>query len=299
MPKAVDLEFLARQLEASDDYRVLRRLKPPTLLDRTTLPTGTREAVALDLETTGLSHGRDRPIEIGMVRFAYDERGAILGITDQLSALEDPGVPLDPIITRITGLRDADVAGQRFPDDAVARLLDGVGLVIAHNAGFDRPFAEERYPVLQGLHWACSLEEIAWDTFEGFVGRSLGALLMARGAFFGAHRAVEDALALTELLRIPLPDGSLPFELLRVSARRTSVRLWAEKAPFDQKDVLKGRGYRWNGEAKLWWIDLEEAQLEEELAVLQRDVYLGRMGKLPQLRFDARVRWSRRVPAAP
>jgi len=299
MPRPVDLEFLARQLEASDDYRVLRRLKTPVLLDRSALPAGTREAVALDLETTGLTHGRDRPIEIGLVRFAYDDQGEILGVTDRLSALEDPGVPLEPVITRITGLRDVDVAGQRFPDDAVARILDGVVLVVAHNADFDRPFAEERYPSLASLHWACSLKEIEWSAYDGFVGQSLGALLMARGHFFGAHRAVEDALALTELLRHPLPDGRLPFNLLRASARRTSVRLWAERAPFDQKDALKGRGYRWNADAKLWWIDLDESLLEEELAVLQRDVYRGRMGTLPQFHFDARLRWSRRVPAAP
>jgi DNA polymerase-3 subunit epsilon len=299
MVNETDFERLARQLEASDDHRVLRRLKAPPLLDRATLPAGAREALALDLETTGLQHGRDRPIEVGIVRFAYDEAGTILGITDQLSALEDPGAPLEPIITRITGIRDADLAGQRFPDDAVARLIDGVVLVIAHNAEFDRPFAEERWPALQALHWACSLKEVDWTAYDGYVGQSLAALLMARGYFFGAHRAVEDAYALTELLRTPLSDGQLPFNLLRASARRTTVRLWADRAPFEQKGLLKGRGYRWNGEAKLWWIDLDEQQLEEELAYLDREVYRGRMGKLPQQRIDARQRWSRRVPSAP
>lgn len=294
-----ELERVAQQLEASDNYRVLRRLSRPTLLNRATLPPGTREALALDLETTGLDHATDLPIEIGMVRFAYDETGTILGVTDQLSAFEDPGRPLDPLITRITGIVDADLAGQRFSDAQLERLLTGAVLVVAHNAEFDRPFAERRFPALEALHWACSLKEIDWRGHEGFVGQSLGALLMARGTFFNAHRAVEDAFALTELLRTPLADGTLPFNLLRASARRDSVRLWAERAPFEQKDLLKTRGYRWNGDAKLWWTDVDEARLDEELAWLQRDVYRGRMGRLPQQPFDARLRWSKRVPSAP
>jgi DNA polymerase III subunit epsilon len=295
----IDFERLAQQLEGSDDYRVLRRLKPAAHLDRATLPAGAREGLALDLETTGLQHGRDRPIEVGLVRFAYNEAGVILGVTGELSALEDPGFPLEPIITRITGIEDADLAGQRFPDDAVARLIEGVVLVVAHNAEFDRPFAEERWPALQALHWACSLKEIDWSAFDGYVGQSLGALLMARGYFFGAHRAVTDAHALTQLLRIPVGDDQIPFNLLRASARRTTVRLWADRAPFEQKDLLKARGYRWNGEARLWWTDVDEEELEAELAYLEREVYRGRMGRLPQQRIDARQRWSRRVLSAP
>ena len=110
--------------------------------ERAALPDGAREAVVLDLETTGLEPNDDVPIEVGLVRFAYDPSGAILGVTDELSALEDPGRPLSPEVARLTGISDTDLAGQRFPDERVAELLDGAVLVIAHNAAFDRPFAE-------------------------------------------------------------------------------------------------------------------------------------------------------------
>jgi len=295
------LEALAEQLEASGDYRVLRRLRRAPRVERADLPAGTLEALALDLETTGLDHAVDVPIEVGLVRFAYDHDGRILGVSDELSALEDPGRPLSPEVVRITGITDADLAGQRFPDDAVARLLDGVGLVIAHNAGFDRPFAERRWPAFERVAWGCSLREIDWRDAEGYEGGGLGSLLAAHGLFFGAHRAVEDGYALVELLGRTLPArGETALNLLRANARRATVRLWAVGSPFESKDLLKARGYRWNGDARSWWTDVVEDAVDDELAWLRAEAYRGkRMGELPRVRLDAWVRWSQRAPEAP
>ncbi len=295
------LEALAAQLEASGDYRVLRRLRRAPRIDRPELPAGTLEALALDLETTGLDHALDVPIEVGLVRFAYDHDGRILGVTDELEALEDPGRPLSPEVLRITGISDADLAGQRFPDDAVARLLDGVGLVIAHNAGFDRPFAERRWPAFADKAWGCSLREVDWRDADGYEGGGLGSLLAAHGLFFGAHRAVEDGYALVELLARTLPtSGETALNLLRASARRATVRLWAVGSPFESKDLLKARGYRWNGDARSWWTDVAEEAVADELAWLRAEAYRGkRMGELPRVRIDAWVRWSQRAPEAP
>lgn len=293
------LEALALTLETSGDYRVLRRLKPPPLLERGALPSGAREAVVLDLETTGLDPRRDRPIEIGLVRFAYDEAGSVLGVTGTLGGLEDPGAPLDEAVVRLTGIRDEDVAGQSFPDAEIERLLEGVGLVIAHNAGFDRPFAEQRWPLFTALHWACSVREVDWEALPGYMGRSLSALLATHGLFFGAHRAVVDAQAVVEVLRQPWGDGRSAFAQLRDSALRSAVRIWALAAPFDQKDVLKGRGYRWNPEVKSWWVELSEEAAAAELAFLEREVYGSRWSGLPTLRVSGRERYSLRLSDRP
>lgn len=296
-----DLEALAARLEASGDYRVLRRLRRMPPIDRAALPAGAREALALDLETTGLDPALEVPIEVGLVRFAYDAEGRILGVTDELEGLEDPGRPLSSEVVRITGITDADLAGQRFPDADVARLLDGVGLVIAHNAAFDRPFAERRWPAFAERAWACSLREVDWRDAEGYEGGSLGSLLAAHGLFFGAHRAVEDGYALVELLGRSLPSsGKTVFHLLRASALRATVRLWAVGSPFDAKDRLKARGYRWNPDAKAWWTEVAEEALDDERAWLRAEVYpRGRMPDLPSVRVDARLRYSPRLPDAP
>jgi DNA polymerase-3 subunit epsilon len=295
-----DLEALAARLEASGDYRVLRRLRRTPRMERAALPEGAREAVVLDLETTGLEPTLDVPIEVGLVRFAYDPQGRVLGVTDEMSALEDPGRPLPPEVVRLTGITDADLAGQRFPDDRVAEVLDGAVLVIAHNAAFDRPFAEKRWPELARFPWACSLRDVPWRDGEGFDSGGLGALLLAHGTFFDGHRAVEDGYAVLDLLGRALPsDGELALNRMRRTAGAATVRLWAVGSPFEAKDLLKARGYRWNGAAKVWWTDVPEEALEAERAFLAADVYPRGLPTLPTVRVDARVRYSARVPESP
>jgi len=293
-----ELEALAARLEASPDYRVLRAVTPPPTL--AAAPAGARIGVYLDLETTGLDPSRDRVIELGLVRFAYDlESGAVLGVLDDYAALEDPGVPIPPEITRLTGIDDAAVAGQRIDEARVAGLLEGAGLVIAHNARFDRPFAEARLDAFSELAWACSLRDVAWRE-EGFEGSGLQALVMASGGFFAGHRAVEDCYAGLFLLARRLPRSGRPtLDELRQRALQREVRLWAERSPFDTKDLLKGRNYRWNADAKVWWSDVSEADLDDELAWLSEHVYGGRTPKLPTHVIDAFSRYSRRIPEAP
>ena len=59
----------------------------------------------VDLETTGATPGFSKITEIGAVRL---EGGREVG---SFSALVDPGVPIPPMITGITGIDDATVAG--------------------------------------------------------------------------------------------------------------------------------------------------------------------------------------------
>jgi DNA polymerase-3 subunit epsilon len=69
----------------------------------------------------------------------------------------------------------------------------------------------------------------------------------------------------------------VPLGHLLASARKIRRRIWAESSPFDMKDQLRKRGYRWNdgtdGRPKSWWVDVEEDAATEELAFLRREVY--------------------------
>jgi DNA polymerase-3 subunit epsilon len=77
------------------------------------------------------------------------------------------------------------------------------------------------------------------------------------------------------------------------------VRIWAEHAPFDSKELLKQRGYRWNtGERdtpKAWYIDLPEDQIEMEITKLNQDVYPHKRDHLPMKHFNAKKRYSHRI----
>ena len=287
---------MAARLEASQRYRVLRAVVPPPRLEA--LPEGTRVGVYLDLETTGLDATADTVIELGLVRFAYRD-DEVLGMLDELKAFEDPGRPIPAEVTRLTGIDDAMVAGQVIDDARVHEVVDQAGLVIAHNAGFDRPFAERRFPWLAEVAWACSQRDVPWRE-EGFEGTGLQALVMANGGFFAGHRAVEDCYAGVFLLGQGLPRSSVSaLAALRRSAARRDIRVWAVDSPFETKDVLRERGYRWSPAARSWWCDVSETALAEEEAWLAEAVYGGRLPRLPRRELDAWSRYSHRVGETP
>jgi len=83
------------------------------------------------------------------------------------------------------------------------------------------------------------------------------------------------------------------------NAGRMDVRVWADRAPFNKKDQLKQRGYRWSpggeGVRKAWYKDLPEGQVDAEMLYLNAEVYPKAVETLPMERFDARARYSRRV----
>lgn len=63
--------------------------------------------------------------------------------------------------------------------------------------------------------------------------------------------------ALLEVLARPVGEGNkTSFAELLQSSARWHVRICAEHAPFDMKDHLKARGYRWSdgsdGRPKAW-----------------------------------------------
>ena len=111
--------------------------------------------------------------------------------------------------------------------------------MIAHNAAFDRPIAERYWTDFIDKPWACSANQIEWRE-EGFEGSRLSYLLAETGLFYEAHRAVDDCRALLEILATPLPKTQKPaLASLLQQARRKTLRIAAEYAPFELKDELK------------------------------------------------------------
>ena len=169
------------------------------------------------------------------------------------------------------------VSGHQIDEEGVNEIVASADLVIAHNAYFDRHFLERIYPVFASKPWACSMSEIDWAA-EGFEGTKLAYLAAESGFFYDRHRAENDCYAVLELLRRTLPkSGETGLASLLRQARQTTWRIWAEGAPFELKDVLKARGYRWNGDdrerPRAWYVDISEERKETELAFLKSEVY--------------------------
>lgn len=298
-----DVSDMARALEQHPDYRVLRRLQP-----RLHWPANAqgdlRTVLILDTETTGLDSARENIIELALLRVTVDaSTGQPVGEVAVYDELEDPGKPIPAEVTGITGLTDADVRGHRLDEARINALLDGVQLVIAHNAAFDRPFVERRLPQFSQIPWACSFADIDWKS-QGRSSAKLESLAQALGWFYDAHRAEMDCHALLAVLAAPWAESSggegalLPpngLSRLLAAAQAPSYRLSATLAPFDAKDVLKARGYRWNAELKVWQTRIaDDAALHLEGEWLKEHVYGQKVAHVQVETLDAINKYSSR-----
>ncbi|WP_404299078.1 3'-5' exonuclease [Halomonas sp.] len=279
-PSSFPIEAIPDIQAAPEDYRLLQRI--PITRQSTTLPIelnppvgDERPLVIVDVETTGLDSSSDKIIELGLVRGTFSPSAErITSIVESHSQFEDPGIPIPEVITSITGITDQDVAGKHIDDTWLAMMLQGDPLVIAHNAQFDRGFMEARFPACDKQIWACSLSEIDWKRL-GFEARKLEYLLLKHGYYYQGHRAEVDCLATSWLLYCQ-PQA---FPLLLASARQKTVIVKAFGAPFDVKDTLKARGYRWHGgdqgSNKCWWTVVSEPNLPAEQEFLNETYHDG------------------------
>jgi len=195
-------------------------------------------------------------------------------------SFEDPGKPIPAVITEITGIDDGMVRGQRIDDARVTELVQAADLIVAHNAGFDRPFVEARLPVFATRAWNCSFAGIDWKG-QGSGSAKLEFLAHERGWFYDAHRALVDCHALLQVLAAPLKDGRSGLQQLLQGASATRYKLRATGAPFDAKDALKARGYRWDNEGRVWWTSfIGQDALQAEAQWLKAHAYNGRSARL-------------------
>lgn len=293
-----DVERMAGLLEATGDYRILRRMIPRRAYhERDGTPT--RRGVFIDVETTGLDPLTDDVIELAIVPFDFTPDGLIIAVHDAFDRLRDPGRPIPAAITALTGITDEMVAGKTIDPEEVVAFLGPAVLVLAHNAGFDRRFAERFCEAFVHIAWGCSWVEVPWAD-EGFQGARLSQLAAAHGFFYDGHRAVHDCHAGIDLLARSLPrSGITALGHLLASARQPLWRVWATGAPFDLKDRLKERRYRWadgtDGGRRAWYVDVTETALEAEQKFLRREIYGREDVEIDKRRITAFERYSGRV----
>lgn len=157
--------------------------------------------VVVDLETTGLRPGSSRICEIGAVCVRE------LELAEEFQLLVDPGVPIGPTISALTGLRDGELRGQPHPAIAVRRFLEfaGDGVLVAHNARFDLAFLDRETERLTGARLAGPVVDTVGLARKLLAGRTRRAGLNSLSQFFGTsarpcHRALPDAQATAEIL---------------------------------------------------------------------------------------------------
>ncbi|MFZ4579319.1 MAG: exonuclease domain-containing protein [Myxococcota bacterium] len=198
---------------------------------------------ALDTETTGLSPEQgDRVIELAIVHFEHGE------VTDRWSVLVDPGMPLHPDVTRITGIRDEDLSGKPRFADVAAELISRVEgrLLVAYNASFDRSFvmrelARAGASMPQGLKWLDPLV-FAKELHKGQGAMKLGVVAKRLGIpLEEAHRATADAECAGRVLLALAKDLPPTFEATWDLQEMWEGRQEAERAGWKSRQQKGGR----------------------------------------------------------
>jgi ATP-dependent DNA helicase DinG len=191
--------------------------------------------VAIDVETTGLNKESDVLIEIGAVRFKGHR------IEDEWSTLINPGRPIPPEITKLTGITNHMVQNAPPVKAVVQELADFIGdaPLVGHNVGFDLAFLRRQD--------ICKFND-AIDTYElaavllPDAGRyNLGALCENLGVILkSAHRALDDARATSGIFtKLYEKALDLPIDLVAELVRLSEPFDWGAAWVFN--NVLRAQ----------------------------------------------------------
>ncbi len=261
-----DLEAMAERLDHSANFQVLRKVTPITAFNSGN-PPGLHKVCIIDTETTGLDTAECEIIELGYQVVEFDSQGLFYKVLLAKNFLQEPKGIISEDVTRVTGITLEDVKGHQIPWAEVENDLADVQLCVAHNAGFDRPILERFNPLFIDKVWGCSVHQIDWASLANVSIKSQEYLAWKVGGFFyDAHRALDDVQALTLLLQQNISESQqTAFHFLLTTVRKQKVFIKATRAPFELKDELKKRQYRWNPSEKVWQkmldADLQEAEL--------------------------------------
>jgi DNA polymerase-3 subunit epsilon len=295
----MNFDDMADQLSAHPDYKVKRRLVPILNFGQGT-GGPTKRVLILDTETTGLDWRAERIIELAMLAVDVGmQTGMPVGEVEVYEDFEDPGCSIPPEIVKLTGITDQDVKGQALNEAKIKDMVSRADLIVAHNAGFDRPFVENRLDVFEHKAWACSFQGINWKA-QGLGSAKLEFLCSEFGWFYDAHRAQVDCHALLRVLSSPLQsdkpnDNSTGLLQLFKAAENARTVVKAFGSPFETKDKLKARGYRWDAENRVWYTAVKSDEaLNAEAEWLKSEVYSGRSARIGLETQDAWVQFSNR-----
>jgi DNA polymerase-3 subunit epsilon len=294
------IEASLRAISEHPDYLILKRISN-SLPYRMATDAKQFIATIIDLETLGLNANQHEIIEIGLLSFSFSSADGIIAVVNEYNELNDPGKPIPAEITKVTGITDADVQGKAIDWNHVAQILKQTHLVICHNSGFDRNFLELQTPeiissLIQTMPFACTIHDINWKE-RGIESSKLDYINWKLGFFYDGHRALNDCWATLN----PLIQCEGVFEELKANVRKKETLICAVNAPFEKKDLLKERNYRWSdGTDKLpkcWWICLSNESLVDEKKWLDEEIYNKSVASnsIPQIEITARKRYSFRA----
>lgn len=215
--------------------------------------------LGIDLETTGLDPKTDKIIEVGAVVWDTKEKKPLR----MLSELVQVEQKLEPEIVRITGITDSDLEAFGLSLEVVLQRLADLtrycDYVVAHNGrAFDKLFLDRdlaAHGLAIDLPWIDTLHDVPYD--DHINTRNL-THLCADHQFLNpfCHRAVFDVLSMLKVM------SQYSFEHVEDLYKSPQRRLIA-KVSYDERELAKKAGFRWDPSQKCWYRDVKECQISQ------------------------------------
>ena len=191
--------------------------------------------IAIDIETTGLDPKKDAITEIGAVKFEGKR------VEAEWSSLVNPGRPIPPEITQLTGITNDMVRNAPTLEQVLPELVKFAGNdpLIGHNVRFDLGFLQKR-GILK-LNEVIDTYDMAAVLLPGNPRYNLGTLGKTLLITIpNSHRALDDA-KLTHAVYFKLYEKaiSMPVDLLAEIVRQGEPVEWDGQWIFRQ--ILRAR----------------------------------------------------------
>jgi DNA polymerase III epsilon subunit-like protein len=174
--------------------------------------------IVLDFETTGLQPGY-RPVEIAWLEF-----DSLYKVSQSVTSLIDPQIPIEPGAQKVHGISSEMLAGMPTLEEFLQgehadKFADEHVLVVAHNAAFDLPMFA---PFCKKATSLCTmrLAQALYPTAENHKLQTLASMFAVDVE--PTHRAMADVGACFELLRTIAKKEDKSIDELLVVASFTS-----------------------------------------------------------------------------
>lgn len=217
--------------------------------------------LGLDLETSGLDPKSDKIIEVGAILWDC-EKAKPIQILSEL--VKNDGLEVSELIQKLTGIETKDLEDFGKPAEEVLEKLKSMSekaeYVVAHNGkNFDRLFMENYWNEFSntriGLPWMDTMSDLPYP--ENMSTRKL-THLASEHQFLNpfAHRAVFDVMTMMKIFSSYRMSDILDLAL-------SETKRVVAKVSFDEKELAKKEGFRWDPGQKVWYKDVKEVQLKD------------------------------------
>jgi DNA polymerase-3 subunit epsilon len=150
--------------------------------------------IAIDVETTGLTPGTDKIIEVAAIKFDLLSNDHLV-----FEELINPGIKVSSLITNLTGITNQMLVNKESFADIANDLKEFIGdlPMVAYNAQFDKSFVQHEFSnvgiaINNPFHCAMNLSKLAFDLHNY---KLATVAEYCKVPLNGAHRAKADAIA--------------------------------------------------------------------------------------------------------